>query len=338
MTVLSILLALTVTVSGPRTIDMGDRWRATVTVRAAGKPYGGAAPRITLRQGREVHVVFTRRVRRGVFRTNVPLPFAGRWAVTVHAAGRAFARGTLTLRPALTGALDVAVLPDGELLVGDRAHYVLRAAPNGRPSVLARVLFPVEVAPDPLGGYTVVSEERYVRRIAPGGAVSTLAELQQPTAHAHDASGNTYASELGGRVVRVDRTTGAVTQLATGLDRPHGLVVDADGNVVVCETLANRVVRIAGGVTTLADGLNQPVDVARAPDGSLVVAEGGGNRIARIGRDRSVTTLVSAVRPQAVAVDAQGRVYYTEGNLERVLRFDPATNTVAAVLGKNVPS
>ena len=238
----------------------------------------------------------------------------------------------LTIRPALTGALDVAVLPDGALLVGDRAGYALRAFPNQRPTVVARLLFPVEVSPDPLGGYTVVSEERFVRRISPQGAVSTLADLQQPTAHAHDGTGNTYASELGGRVVRVDRATGTVTALAQGLDRPHGLVVDTDGSLVVCETFANRLVRVGGGMTTLATRLSQPVDVARAPDGTFVVADAGNNRIARVARDGSVTTVVTATRSQSVAVDSAGRVYFTEGKLTRVLRYDPATNNVTVVL------
>jgi hypothetical protein len=336
------------------TIETFAAWTPTITVRSGGKTYRGAPPRVEVRRGRRSEAFAAARLRAGVFRARVVFRAPGRWSVAVRVAKRRFALGAVTATPGLSNVLDVSVMPDGSLLVGDLSNYVLRAQPggpltivagngstgsggDGGPANAAAVGFPVEVAPDPRGGFSIVSDERRIRRVGPDGTIATLAELDAPTAHAYDAVGNLYVSELGGKVKRIDAASGVVTAIAEGLNRPHGLVVDRDGALLVCETFANRLVRIdlvTRGTATFAAGLNQPNDVALAPDGTLYVSEYGTNRIARIARDGRVTRATSAFGPNAVAVDAAGLVYYTEQAQPHVRRVDPATGISTIVLGR----
>ena len=279
---------------------------------------------------------------------------AKRCALLLLVAALVTASAGAATSPRLTNVFDVAVLRDGSLLVSDEANYVFRARPggllrvvagngkggssgDGGPAVKARVGFPVEVAPDPRGGFSVVSEERLVRRVDARGRITTLARLARPTAHAYDARGNLFVSELSGRVKRIDARTREVATVARGLDQPHGLVVDRDGALIVCETFGNRLVRIdpaTGAVETFASGLQNPNDVALARDGTFLVSAFRSNSIERVARDGTVTRVTSAAGPNAVAVDAAGRVYFTELGKPRVVRFDPASRRRSIVLGR----
>ena len=93
------------------------------------------------------------------------LPPPGGWPYGTRVRGRSYGGGTLAVVRCLHGTYDVAVAPDGSLLIGDSSNRVLRYR-NGTLEVLARLRFPVEVAPDPRGGIGVVHQERYVRHVA----------------------------------------------------------------------------------------------------------------------------------------------------------------------------
>ena len=361
---------ITAKAAHPSTVDAYARWAGTVRVRDGRNAYRGAAPRIALQQGSVVALSATSRVSAGVFRGSVMVAKPGRWQVSVRVGRARFPAGAVTVRPALTNAMDVAVQPDGQLLVGDFDNYVFRGAPGGRvtvvagnggqgasgdggPATAAAVGFPVEVAVDPRGGFAIVSVERDIRHVAPDGTISTVASLEQPTAHAYDAAGNLFVSELGGRVRRIDAATGAVTTYAgvggegfggdggtataAQLNRPHGLVVDASGVLYFCDTFNNRIRRVEPAtqvITTVAAELGSPNDLALGPDGALYVSEFSNNRISRVTTAGAVSKVVDAPGTNSVAVDAQGRIYFTERTAPRVRRFDPATGRVTTVLGR----
>src|SRR5215211_4111497 len=86
-------------------------------------------------------------------------------------------------------------------------------------------------------------------------------------------------------------------------------------------------------VTPVAGGLTQPVDVGRTRDGSLFVAAAEG--IVRIESTGGIANVTPALRPNSVAVDAAGLVYFTELRRPRVRRLDPATGIVTTVLGRD---
>ena len=243
--------------------------------------------------------------------------------------------GAAPAKPTLRGTTDVAVARDGSLLFGDISNRVLRLRGKHLQRV-ATIRFPVEVAIDPRGGFAVASNETRIRRVDARGRATTLASgLAQITALAFDAQGNVYFSELGGRVRRLDRATRRITTLVdTGLDRPHGLVVDG-GTLYVCDTFNHRLVAVDlanGAARTYATGFEIPVDVDRGPDGALYVADAGGNRIARV-VGGEVTTVARLPSPNGVAVGRNGTIYVTERLLPRVRAVDPATGTVRTIVG-----
>jgi hypothetical protein len=262
------------------------------------------------------------------------------------------AGGAVSAKPSLTAAVDVAVLPNGALLVADLGGYVFRGRPGRRVVPVARLSFAVEVATDPRGGFGVVSGERLVSRFTSAGALRSVVKLNQPTALAFDRAGNVFVSELGGRIRRIEARTGSVTLVAgvggqgfsgdggpatlAQLNQPHGLVAERDGSIVFCDTLNDRLRRIDadGTITTVAAGFKAPGDVTAALSGGYYLSDYGNGRIARVSSGGVVSTLVRAKRPMSVATARNGSVYFTEGTLPRVRRFDPKTRTVTTVLGR----
>jgi glucose/arabinose dehydrogenase len=324
--------ALSVSVPRPPSgLEAGDTWSAVAVVKRDGRPVASARVGIYV-GGRS----FTARpAGRGRYRAQVTLPAPGTWPYGVRVRGRSYRGGTITVRQVrLHGTYDVAVAPDGSLLIGDSSNRVLRYR-NGTLEVVARLRFPVEVAPDPRGGFGVVHQERYVRHVAENGSTRVVAELEQPTAHAYAPDGTLFVSELGGRVRRVDVNGAVTTLVATGLNRPHGLAV-IGATLYVCDTFDNELLAtdLAGGaVRTVTRELNTPVDVAAGPDGALYVADYGNGRIARVTAAGQTTTWVSLLGANGVAVAADGTVYATERSLPRVLRVDPTTRAVTTAVG-----
>jgi streptogramin lyase len=245
------------------------------------------------------------------------------------------AAGAAPAKPKLRGTTDVAVARDGSLLIGDISNRVLRLR-AGRLTRVATIGFPVEIAIDPRGGFAVASNETRIRRVDARGRLSTLASgLAQITALAFDPRGNVYFSELGGRVRRLDRATRRITTLVdSGLNQPHGLVVDG-GTLYVCDTFNHRLVAIdiaSGEARTHATGFEIPVDVDRGRDGALYVADAGGNRIARVASGE-VTTVARLIAPNGIAVARNGTIYVTERLLPRVRAVNPATGAVRTIVG-----
>jgi streptogramin lyase len=327
-------------------VDLGRVWEARLKVRT-----DTAKPSLRLRMGGERTAASLRRLGSGIYRARAKLPAIGRWQASIRVGGRIVAVGSVTVRPALTAAADVAVLANGSLLVADLGGYVFRGRPGGRVAPVARLAFSVEVAVDPHGGVGVVSGERFVSRVA-GGAVRTLARMDQPTALAFDRAGNVFVSELSGRIRRIDAGTRAVTVIAgiggqgfsgdggpatsAQLNQPHGLVVGADGSIVFCDTLNDRLRRIdpAGRITTLATGFRAPGDMTAAPGGGYYVADYGNNRIAHATADGAVSTVAAVDGPNSVAAAEDGAVFFTQGTFPRVRRLDPKTRAVTTVLGR----
>jgi hypothetical protein len=67
------------------------------------------------------------------------------------------------------------------------------------------------------------------------------------------------------------------------LQHPLGVLALADGSVLVADTYNGAVRRIADGlVTTVADGLQEPSDLVLNPDGDVIVVESGAHRLVRL--------------------------------------------------------
>jgi len=149
---------------------------------------------------------------------------------------------------------------------------------DGGPAVDASLNRPSTVAAAPTGGFYIADTSNHrIRRVDGGGAIETVA-----------GTGQAGFSGDGGRATEAD------------LDSPHGLLVDAGGTVLFCDTRNNRVRAIdeEGGIRTVVgtgqagysgDGgaateaaLNRPHDIAMDASGGLLIADTNNHRIRRV--------------------------------------------------------
>ena len=352
-------------VSKPRALEAGAAWQATIRVRRNGRALVGARPTLVIARGATRRSFPARAVGRGLYRTRVVFPSAGRWTYAARLGKRSFGLGAVIVRERpvrLVTAADVVIASDGSLVVADaQGDQVVRLAAQSL-TRLAKLEFAIEVALDPRGGVAVVTEERRVQHVSGGsvrtiagrstagfsgdGGPATAAQLDQPTSIAYDAAGNLFITELGGRIRRVDAASGTITTFAgvggqglsgdggpataARLDRPHGLAIAADGTVYFADTFNNRVRKVApdGTISTVATGLSTPNDVTLGPDRALYATDYGSNRIVRIDAGGAVTTAAAADGPNSVAVAPDRTVYATERTNPWVLRVDPTTGAV----------
>ncbi|MBL7818650.1 MAG: putative Ig domain-containing protein [Saprospiraceae bacterium] len=182
----------------------------------------------------------------------------------------------------------------------------------------------------------------------------TSASFYSPLGVAIDASGNVYVAERNNHKIRKITSAGVVTTFAgsgtagstnaTGtsasFQSPHGLAVDASGNIYVADYDNHKIRKItpAGVVTTFAGSgtagstdatgisasFNNPIGVAVDASGNVYVADYSNHKIRKITPAGVVTTLAgsgtagstdatgtsaSFYLPMGVAVDASGNVY-----------------------------
>ncbi|WP_205521234.1 putative Ig domain-containing protein, partial [Psychroflexus aurantiacus] len=257
----------------------------------------------------------------------------------------------------------------------------------------AQFNLPVRVAVDASGNVYVADYGNHrIRTITPAGVVSTLAGSTQgfadgtggsalfnlPVRVAVDASGNVYVADYGNHRIRKITPAGVVSTLAgsthgfadgTGssaqFNNPHGVAVDASGNVYVADYSNQRIRKItpAGVVSTLAgsgisgfaDGtgssaqFNDPFGVAVDASGNVYVADFNNHRIRKITPTGVVSTLAGSTQgfadgegssaqfrsPTGVAVDASGNVYVSDRGNHRIRKITP-TGVVSMLAGSGV--
>ena len=112
----------------PASLEVGRAWQATIRFRRDGRPYAAVRPVLTARKGS-----VTRSSRgtpagsRGSFRVRLALPTAGIWSYAVTVGRLRPLTGTISVRPPappvadVTEPFGVALAPDGQVLVADRA-------------------------------------------------------------------------------------------------------------------------------------------------------------------------------------------------------------------------
>jgi sugar lactone lactonase YvrE len=217
----------------------------------------------------------------------------------------------------------------------------------------------------------------WVVALATGAAVPVAAEgdLRYPRTVALDRAGHLFITDTDHhRIQRVDAGSGAVTTVAgTGrcggsgdggpataamLCQPHGIAVDAAGNLYVADSPNHRIRRIdtRGVITTVAgtgtagysgDGgpaaaarLNRPRNLDIAADGDLVIADTDNRRVRRVDSatgfvttvagtgvrrssgDGGPATAASFVDPRDVALDRAGNLYVIDTEAAVVRRID----------------
>jgi cysteine-rich repeat protein len=161
------------------------------------------------------------------------------------------------------------------------------------------------------------------------------------------------------------------TATSVGMAYPHGVAVDAAGNVYVADLNNNRVRRVdaAGRITTIAgngtistagdggqatsSGLWHPTGVAVDGLGNLYIADKDAHRVRRVDPNGIITTVAgdgtqgfvgdggAAINaklyyPIAVAVDGLGNLYIADSGNHRIRRVD-TMGTITTLAGNGTP-
>jgi sugar lactone lactonase YvrE len=333
------------TLSGAKADPRAQRLFANVLYRALGRPVPDALVRFGGPQPAPAPGGFARAVT-----TFAGVPGSPGTADGPRGAGR------------LVAPVAIAILPGGALAVADTGQgAVRRVDPGGRLSTLATGLRdPLGVAADAAGNVYVSDGRRAcIRRIDPAGAVTlfagspdVLGTVDGPAATARFMlpaglavhAGALWVVDSGASTLRrIDLAAPAhpvTTVVSTGLYRPSGVAVAADGTPYVVDSGQRRVVAIRGGAPVWIAGESEgfrdgPAAQARLlpqhgiavlGDGSLAVSDPGNYRVRRI-RGDAVTTLAGSGRhgtrdgpgeaadlvlPTGLAVAADGTIYVAD--------------------------
>ena len=163
--------------------------------------------------------------------------------------------------------------------------------------------------------------------------VSTLATLPDgtdlPTGVAADANGNLYACDVRGNIWKL-ASNGSPSLVTTISGKAGGIACDKQGNLLVSATDQKKILRItpagvtttfAGGATGIANGQGAtagflfPQTLYSKSDGTLYVLDSGYIRIVDPSANVSTTYTPGPIdKPfTAMAIDAAGKVYFTDG-------------------------
>ena len=172
---------------------------------------------------------------------------------------------------------------------------------------------------DTAGNISTVAGDGTVGSSGDGGPAA-MATLNAPYGVAVDGSGNIYIAQYNHhRIRKVDTsaTPWTISRVAGGgsvlgdngpataaeLIAPHGMAVDASGNIYIADTLNQRIRKVdaSGNISTVA-GTGTP---GYNGDGC-----------------RATTAQIS--NPYGVAVDGSGNVYIADGNNNRIRKIGPA--------------
>jgi uncharacterized protein (TIGR03437 family) len=313
--------------------------------------------------------------------------------------------GGLAVQASFKNPAAVAVDRNGDVYVADvGGGRIRKIGSDGRINAVAgttRLNAPTDIVFDAAGNlYIGESGTLLIRRLDVSGNLKTIAgtgeylppvsgvpaisaPLRGPFRLALDVNGALYISDENHGIVQMVDTTGIITTVAgTGdqafsgdggpalkavLNTPRGIAVDAAGNLLLCDSLNQRVRRVttAGTIDTFAgnnnyrfggDGgpaiaalFNQPNDIKFDSAGNLYVVDSLGNRVRKISPKGIITTFAGTGErgysgdggpaanarlydPTAVAIDATGNVYITDSG-NHVIRRVRADGTISTFAG-----
>ena len=142
------------------------------------------------------------------------------------------------------------------------------------------------------------------------GAAATGAELWFPAGLAFDSSGNLYISDYGNATVRKVDSKGTISTVAGTGSFGFG----GDGASASKATLA------------------YPYAITFDSSGNLLIADVGNTNIRKVDSSGNISTLISGITPENIAVDATGAIYFVDGTSSIVQKILPG-GTIIPIAG-----
>lgn len=134
-----------------------------------------------------------------------------------------------------------------------------------------------------------------------------------------------------GEVYRMSLDGATFTLLASGIVRPVGGCVDAQGNIFIADECGSAVWRIApDGSKTRLGGFGEPDDIVLDGFGNLLVIDLSPSvhallRVNFATGQRETIASEGFREPQGLAIDSQGRIYVSDDLANIVVQFTPAS-------------
>ena len=150
--------------------------------------------------------------------------------------------------------------------------------------------------------------------------------------HGRIGSFGAAASGLGGWTLDAhDAYDVSAKELYTG--DGHRRRTEAIGPVITTVAGTGAIGHTGDGAPATLARMYYPYGVTATADGSLYITEYGNADLRRVGPDGVISTVATGFSvPTTMSADASGRVYFIDEGLEKVFRFTPAHNGIAATV------
>jgi len=205
----------------------------------------------------------------------------------------------------LAGPEGLVVLSNGTLIVAEqRTNRILTLAPRAKSLTVLRAI---------PGTPSSAPCKDGIDGIALDATTNTLIVPDSPT-------GNVYRLSLDGK---------KLTLIASGIVRPVGAVVDAQGTIYVADECGGDIVRITpDGRSTHITGFGKPDDVAFDHHGNLLLIDLLPSihaliRIRQSTGKREILASKGFIEPQGLAVDENDNIYVSDDYANKIVEFKP---------------
>jgi streptogramin lyase len=240
---------------------------------------------------------------------------------------------------------DLTFDPQGRLLFSDeKGGTISRLNADGSVSVLARDLPGPEGLVSLPDGTLVFSEQppNQIAELAPGAATPTLLRKLPGTpsgASCKDGVDNIGLDPTTNTLIVPDSPTGDVyrmsqdgksfTLLTSGIVRPVGAFVDAQGTIYISDECGAAIWRVTpAGDKTRIGGVKMPDDVVLDPQGTLLVIDldPAVHALIRLNLTTGQKETLDSqdfAEPQGLVIDPRGNVFVSDDVTDMIIEFSP---------------